>query len=1180
MPHDAVQKIVEQATFLQNKASDPRSHVWVGASAGTGKTKVLTDRVLRLMLPAKDHVATDPTRILCITFTKAAAAEMASRIQSILSDWVALDDALLRKKIEALTSEKASDDILKQARQLFARVVDEGSRMKIMTIHGFCESVLKRFPLEAGLSPDFELIDERQSREMLQEVIDQLFSYQAQELDNKELNEAIAFLSTHLDENGFKDLMSRVVADRSDFSHFIKETGGLSEAINAVYRYNKFDNIFVLEQEICDIFVRSCDWSRLRKCAEILISGGKTEQGLGYDLLNACKNQQDGLNPFSMLQAVFLTKQEKRRASLFAKKNTETFPDDADFFERVCDDFMQCLENVKRLKQAQATKALLVIGYVIIQGYEAQKKIHSYLDFDDLIMKTSQLFSSSNQAAWVLYKLDGGIDHILIDEAQDTSPDQWSVIHAITQEFFSGESRYESFLKRTLFVVGDEKQSIYSFHKADPTKFHEMKQFFTDQIAALEEALVVVPLNTSFRSTSAVLQSVDTVFSKPDHKAGVTLSKEETIEHFVHRQGQAGCVEVWPLAIENEEKTNGWQFPVTVIKKQSHTQILADKIASEIALWIKNKKILPSKNRPIRPSDIMILLQKRGALMYPILRALKAQNIPVSGLDRLTVSKEIIVQDLISLAKFCLLQEDDLSLAEFLKSPFVAISEEELMSLALDRPASLWHSLCEKKKDIADYLKSLKSQAKLLRPYEFFAHVLSDVCLRSQISGLSAAKARLGEEIVDPLNEFLSMAMQFEQLHVAHLQNFIEWFEMDEAEIKRESEGGNQDHVRIMTVHGSKGLQAPIVILADAARKPKKASSQAESIVWPKIGKSTKGAGDIKMPLWRLKAKDEDENFSAIKTQINTLSEQEYRRLFYVAMTRASDTLIVAGSVKKEEKSESLTWYNMMADALPFERVPFISEQDKDLWQDMHKFIYETQQKLDTETEKTDAEVSIALLAREHMPSWAYQSAVKEDITIRPLTPSKIEESEPVILSPLLARHEKQDQEKRFLRGNILHALLQFLPEITPDKRAQVARHYIEKQWPDISDKACDSWVTEIESVLNNDEFKEVFGPGSRAEVSVSGLLSGKKDFVLSGKIDRLVILEDKILIIDYKTNRPSPEDVKDVPKAYMRQMAIYKEALAKIYPEREIKTALLWTDRTKLMVLSESDLDRYGLSH
>ena len=1175
-----IQEILKQASYFQNKASDPRSHIWVGASAGTGKTKVLTDRVLRLMLPAENHVATDPTRILCITFTKAAAAEMASRIQSILADWVSLDDTVLRDKIFALTQEDVSDDILKQARQLFARVVDEGARMKIMTIHGFCESVLKRFPIEAGLSPDFELIDERQSREMLEHVIDDLFSSKAQELNNEELNEAIEFLSTHLDENGFKDLMKRVISERSDFSRFIRDVGGLSESIKTVYQYNKFDNTFVSKEEIEDVFIQKCDWSRLNRCAELLCSGGKKEQDIGQKLLIACQNVKEGKSPFPILETVFLTTQYTRRAHPFAKKTQENFPDESLFFDDIADRFIDVLETLKRLRQAQATKALLVLGYVIIQGYEAQKKNNSYLDFDDLIMKTSALFSSSNQAAWVLYKLDGGIDHILIDEAQDTSPDQWAVIHAITQEFFSGESRYESFIKRTLFVVGDEKQSIYSFHKADPAKFQEMKQFFKEQISALEDELVVVPLNTSFRSTSAVLDSVDNVFSNVVNKQGVTLLNEEKIEHFVHRQGQAGCVEVWPLAIESDHKKEGWHFPVEIIKKQSHTQILADKIATEISLWIENKKILPSKNRPIKPSDVMILLQKRGGLMYPILRALKARNVPVSGLDRLTVSKEIIIQDLISLAKFCLLNEDDLSLAEFLKSPFISMSEDTLMSYALDRKKSLWAHLFKQDEEIVSYLKNLRIQATLMRPYEFFDYVLTHPCPCSEVSGFSAAKARMGEEIIDPLNEFLSMAIQFEQQHVPHIQNFIEWFEADEAEIKREAEGSGQDAVRIMTVHGSKGLQAPIVILADAARKAKKASSQAESIVWPVIGKNEKSYADIKMPLWRLKSKDEDQNFNAIKTHNNELSEQEYRRLFYVAMTRASDTLIVAGSVKREEKSESLTWYNMMLDSLPFEKKPFVEDCEKDVWQSTDKLIYETDQKTSCEVDKRDKDNQIISIDKTEMPLWLYRKTQKQAATIRPLTPSKLDEKEPVIISPLLRQKDKYEQEKRFLRGNILHALLQFLPEIMPSKRREVATKYIKAQWRDITDKACDMWVEEIEAVLNNPDFSDVFGPGSRAEVPVSGLLSGKQEFVLSGQIDRLVILQDRILIVDYKTNRPSPEKVKDVPSIYMKQMAIYKQALQAIYPNHEVKTALLWTDQTKLMILSETDLDRYGIQH
>ncbi len=1177
-------QIVEQASSLQAKASDPRSHVWVGASAGTGKTKVLTDRVLRLMLPADGHVPTDPTRILCITFTKAAAAEMATRIQNTLAKWVSLEDEVLKEKLEVLTGEKADDTLLTKARQLFAHVVDEGSRMKIMTIHGFCESVLKRFPLEAGVSPDFELIDERQSREMLQDVIDALFSYQAVQLGNDELNEAIAYLSTYLDENGFHDVMKRVVSDRSDFIKFIRSQGGLSEAVKAVYLNNKFDNTLISEGEIIKTFSQKCDWERINRVAELLLSGGKQEAGIGIDLKEAYRFRDDFVRSFHSLCSGLLTKEGAPLKKHFTKGSREKYPAELEFFEMMMDRIVDALEEVKRLRQAQATKALLIIGYVIILGYEEQKRLKSYLDFDDLIEKTSELFSGADQAAWVLYKLDGGIDHILVDEAQDTSPDQWSVIRSITQEFFSGLSRHDGEINRTLFVVGDEKQSIYSFQKADPAKFNEMKNFFSQQVASLEQELSVVPLNTSFRSTSPVLEMVDKVFSHPVYKQGVTLDEGEMIEHFVHRQGQAGRVEIWPLAIEKKEEKQGWQFPVEVIKKNRHTQILADKIASEIDLWLKNKRILPSKNRPIRPSDIMILLQKRGQLIHALLKALKARHIPVSGLDRLTVSDEIIVQDLLAVARFSLLVEDDLSLAEFLKSPFVGFDDDRLMTLALNRSGSLWEALCLQEPDIATYLKELVRLAVSSRPYEFFSFILNNSCPTSSVSGLSAAQARLGAEVLDPLNEFLAMTIKFEQLHVPHLQNFVEWFEADEEQIKREAEGSKEDLVRVMTVHGSKGLQAPIVILADAASKGRQSTQKEDNIIWqPFKTKKNERIADVKMPLWRLSKKDEDRSFKNIKEQNKTLAAEEYRRLFYVAMTRASDELIIAGSVsdvKIYEKNADLTWHKMAQEALDFDEQAFITQEDSEYWSDSKKRVYQREQSTSFEVDSVEGGVDVRYIPRKEMPNWVYELKEKEAVATKPLRPSHVDEEEPVIVSPLVRKQDHQAQEKRFLRGNILHALLQFLPEIGKEKRQLAAKNYIKQQWPDIKDSVCEDWVIEIEKVLNDERFSDVFGEGSRAEVPVSGLLKGGKDFVLSGKIDRLVVLNDRVLIVDYKTNRPSPRNVKDVPPIYLRQMAIYRQALQEIYPSHKIETALLWTDQTKLMILADTDLDQYSLAH
>ncbi|MGN1063378.1 MAG: UvrD-helicase domain-containing protein, partial [Alphaproteobacteria bacterium] len=726
----------------QRRASNPLSSVWVSASAGSGKTKVLTDRVLNLLL-----MTGRPEKIICLTFTKTAAAEMANRISNVLKKWVIMDGADLAAEIERLTGMPADAQILEQARRLFALTLETPGGMKIMTIHGFSQSVLKRFPLEAGVSPHFEILDETASKDMLDTL-----THEA--LKNPALKKDVSVLASFLNENELSDLLKSVLGYRLKLLNLCRH----SHLESVILNLKKKMNIFGYQSEnqiICENFNPN-DWERLK---------------------TTCLTKKDEI--------------------LSKKKN------DA---EALC--VLETLERIKHFRIVNATEALLRTAFYIIELYEREKQIKSLLDYDDLIEYTRRLLNEGDKAAWVLYKLDGGIDHILVDEAQDTNPHQWSIIRKLAEEFFAGEGASDTI--RTIFAVGDKKQSIFSFQNADPEEFDRMRLFFEERVKQAGQDFDLVPFNFSFRSTRAVLEFVNHLLRYPPARVGVLLPNEDGT-HLAFRECDAGLVEIWPL--EKSEKSNEnapWKPPVERIASLSPVTKLAQKVALKIKHMIETQDILESAGRPVNAGDFLILVQRRNAFVSELVRFLKEYRIPVAGIDRLILTNYIAVQDLLAMAKFALLPEDDLNLAALLKSPLIRLTEDELFTVCYDRgQESLWQRVQCLFPEQAAFLGNIMNQADKMPPFEFFSYILS------VSEGRKHFEARLGSEVNEALDEFLNLTLAYEKTGILSLQAFLKWIRDKEVEIKRDLDQSSLNAVRIMTVHGAKGLQGNIVFLPD-----------------------------------------------------------------------------------------------------------------------------------------------------------------------------------------------------------------------------------------------------------------------------------------------------------------------------------------------------------------------------
>lgn len=1116
-------------------AARPEASVWVGASAGSGKTSVLSDRVLRLLLLE----GAKPERLLCLTFTKAAAAEMKTRVMGELAHWAASDDAGIEDSLSKLLGRAATSDERVRARRLFARALDAPGGLKIQTIHGFCQSLLGRFPLEANVVPYFDLAEERVADELMTEARERVLK--AAEAGGP-LADALAIATARAGEERFEMLVDALARERGRLMRLVQDHG-LDGVIRRIFDRHGADPEATREGMIAwALQDKALDLPVLRRAASAMALSGKDDQKRSPALARFLAEPENRPALFEGYRQVFLTKEGTIRGRLVAKAVTERDAAIHPAMQKEAERLLALDGRLKALAVARSTAALVRLAVSVVETYGRQKDERALLDYDDLILKTRDLLSMEGVAPWVLFKLDGGLDHILIDEAQDTNPDQWHVIERLAEEFFAGSGARET--GRTIFAVGDYKQSIYGFQRADPNEFQRMRLHFALRVEGASKEWREVQLETSFRSTPAVLSFVDQVFAPDEARAGV--SPENTpIHHKPHREGTAGVVELWPLVEpQGRDEPLPWSPPVDQREGDEPETRLARLVARRIHEWVEKKELLPARGRPIRPGDVMVLVRRRGTFLDALVKALKQLQVPVAGADRILLTDQLAVMDLMALGHALLLPSDDLTLATVLKGPLIGLTEDQLFRLAHGRDGSLWRrlgQLGDEDPDFArahDLLADLLARVDLMPPFQLFAYVLGPLGGRRKI------QARLGPESLDAIEEFLNAALAHERVHPPSLQGFLHWLELAAEDIKRDLEHGVRDEVRVMTVHGAKGLQAPIVILPDTVAPFR----DDPGMLWTEDG----------LPVWCPRAEEADAVAARARAAARTRAEEEHRRLLYVAMTRAEDRLYVGGWRNSDRKTGSVSWYDLISaavEALP-EVEPVVERPARR---------YATPQLAPVEAPKP----ATATAAATGLPDWARKLPRPEPTPPRPLAPSRPEDPEPPVRSPLIV-----DDALRFRRGRLVHRLLQSLPDLAPESRPAAARRWLGRPGQGLTPAEVETLLAETLAILEDPLLKPLFGPGSRPEVPITGVVG---PHVVSGQVDRLVALPDRVLVVDYKTNRPAPTDVARVAPLYLRQMAAYRAVLMQVYPGRRVECRLLWTETPRLMALPDALLDRYA---
>ena len=1122
----------------QTDVSNPDVSAWVAANAGSGKTHVLAQRVINLLLKG-----VEPEKILCITFTKAAAANMAKRVFDTLGDWTRLDDEKLDRAIEG--SGLASSPAMRTlARRLFARALETPGGLKVQTIHAFCTQLLHQFPFEANVAARFSVLDDAEQTQML-EALTLAVLLRGAEAPQSPLGKALAVAMTAGADQTFREVVRGAIARGDTIRRWIEKSGGKEEAIAALSAALNVDPAMTLtevERRIVDgPTLPASEW---RAVAEVCLTSSSRDQDQGRRLMLA--SRQSGREQIETYFKVFLDSNSKPRANLLTQNFAKKQPALA---QRLIDEQKRVLP-LREMRNAilcrNRSAALMIVAAEVLERYSREKQRRGLVDYEDLIDKARDLLRSTD-AQWVHYKLDLGIDHLLIDEAQDTSTKQWEIVRLLVAEFTTGAGARPGI--RTIFAVGDEKQSIFSFQNAAPRHFGEMRRYFQKRHADSGLAFEFRQLEHSFRSCDSVLGAVDLVFKTI--APSITSDSQGGIPpHIALPDAQPGMVEIWDtIKPEKREPIEGWDAPFDTVSEISPRVQLARRIARTVRRLIDTREPVGLDRRPARYGDVLVLVRQRGSLFEAIIRALKNEHVEVAGADRLVLTEHIAVMDLMALADALLLPHDDLALASVLRSPLFGFSDQDLFDVAAERGRkTLRTALAERRgvkfSEASSRLEALAAAARRQSPFAFFAHVLGGG------GGRRRFLARLGLEANDALDEFLNLALDYERHEAPSLQGFLAWLREARAEVKRDMEI-KRDEVRVMTVHGAKGLEAPIVILADTITPPAGPRP-------PRLVRLADG------PLiWVGRKADDVAPVQSARQQAQRDAEDEYRRLLYVAMTRAADRLIVCGAEGVRGRPAGC-WYDLVRGPLA-EALVEETDQGEPIWR------YSTSA---GEVAAPPAAEPCQLKSEwPALPQWLREAAPAQPTLPIPLSPSsafdaEIARSQPPGGTPV-------DRQKALAKGRIVHRLLQSLPDIPLQRRAAAAERYLSKAAGEFSAEEQEQIADAVLAMLAEESFAGLFAPGSRAEVPIIGRIerSGSDPVLVSGQVDRLVVALPDVLIADYKTDRSVPDRLEEV-EPYVAQLGLYRSILSRLYPGSRVRAALVFAEGPRLIELPESAMD------
>ena len=1029
---------------LQRQASDPTHSIWVSASAGTGKTKILTDRVLRLLISGVQF-----QKILCLTFTNAAALEMQSRIKSKLELFANLEDSKLLQELELLIGRRAVDREIENAKTLYHRLLSSKDNINIYTIHAFCQRMLKLFAFEVGINPEFQILDDISARQILNQIRNQLYI-------NPDHSELINFFLTNFHEVTIDDIFTEIIQQKIKFKQLF--TNDIPHVLH---------DVAIIIQQLSDVYSR----------AEQLLA--KYEIRLKDDI-----------------QLFFLTQDYAKRKTLVSKAVERQYPELLNLLESLQEQIFQLDQLVKMQEMENYTALVIKLAKTFLEQYDSCKNEHSLLDYDDLIYYTKLLLTDEDKKAWLLYKQSGGVEHLLVDEAQDTSPEQWEIIASIVAEFYTSTNH-----DNTIFVVGDEKQSIFSFQGANLSSFDAVNVHLSAKLFEAQKNFKNITLEWSYRSTAEIL---DIAYLVLDQIKRTTphLFTSHNAKIIPFREAHKGKVELWSLVKGQKDDDLFWPLPEDHNNSNTPRQLLAQKIANFIKNQIKSLKILPATNALIKESDFMILVRKRDEFVFELIDCLKKNGLNVEDVDRVALDQSLSVLDLMAVAKFVLLPIDDLNLACLLKSPIIGLSEEALQHIAIERGTfSIWDYI---KNNISEYAVICSKLEYLLQVYRaanasnFFSIVVDCLNIREILI------AHNGVNSNDLINELIYLSANYGNNIENSLQSFVYWFENNQIDIKRNLDSSNK--IRIMTAHASKGLQAPVVILCDTTSVP----INSNKFVWDQEGRMFTSAKSTSSP----------EFFKALKERERQKEMQEYIRLLYVAITRAEDYLVVCG-YQLDSTLPQNCWYELVARAMGTHKVEELGDTENNL-------------------------VNVAVNSEVTIP-W-----IPNSISINNIV--KMAKQDCPGRSPL-----QTDNSLEY--GRIFHKILEDAVKVN-DFSVLDNHPFIQRLPLNLQEKIHKN----IHTMLNNKEFMALNSQELQSEVAIG--VSIEEHINKTGRIDLLAIDQDKVTIIDYKSDTNPPNDIQLVKESYIDQLNFYRHIIQKLYPQNETVCKILWLENGHFMTI------------
>ncbi|MFC3174737.1 double-strand break repair helicase AddA [Novosphingobium bradum] len=1142
----------------QARAVDPAQTVWLSASAGTGKTQVLSARVLRLLL--QEDV--DPSQLLCLTFTKAGAAEMATRVNEVLADWVRMPDIGTPGKSPGLVDQlqaigAPSDPATRaRARTLFAAVLDcPGGGLRINTIHAFSQWLLAGFPEEAGLTPGTRAMEDRDRAVLSREVLSTLLLEAEDRGDHARLK-ALESLSLRMGPEDVERFLLRCADCREAWfgpgswipplRPRVEDLLGLVEGASLA--------------ELCED--SAFDVRSLRRCMEInaawtAATGQANANSIGDWLARDPARRGETIEA---LADVFLTKAGEQRAS---KSQDKLDPAYSGHVERVIDGIHLVRSRKALIALAEWLTPALELGRTFALAWDEAKAREGLIDFDDQIRQAAELLNRSDLSDWIRYKLDRRFNHILIDEAQDTNAAQWQIIEALTGDFFTGAGQHGAEALRTLFVVGDYKQAIFRFQGTSPENFETARRKVKQQMSGAAanalhlrsgpdaRTLQELGLDRSYRTATPILDYVDRTIAHVGHaRFGLKHLPERHVG-----QDRPGLVTLWqPVRIGRDEADLAEDQPEEGEQNwlSRPDRQLADRLARQIADWLDSRKaghpLVKGHARRAEAGDIMILVRKRKELAGLIVARLHARGVPVAGVDRLRLGAPLAVQDLVAALRVALQPLDDLTLASLLVSPLIGWSQDDLLAHGWrEKGVALWDHLRQSREPLVvqtvEQLVTLLGKADYAPPAALLHWLLV-----GPWQGRRKLIARLGREAGDPIDELLNAAHAYAAGDVPSLAGFLHWFDAGDGELKREAESAG-GLVRVMTVHGSKGLQAPIVILADAADNPDSPKGVALELAEPRAPGADHFHHPARvLPLPGLQKEEKVGRIAVAEAEARAAEREEHWRLLYVAMTRAEEALFVTGSLGPRESAPADdSWYAKIAEVMPAE-----AWQADDLWGAVA-----ADGVAPPPAPPRAAETRLLPLPAAR-PRWLTRAIGEEPVPPRPLAPSALGED-----AGADPPHAPGGDRRAALRGTLIHKLLERLPELAPEARPAAAERWLARNAAGLPAEARAEIAGSACRVLAVAAWADLFGAEALAEVPVAATVGGR---VIAGTIDRLLVTADRLCLVDFKTARRPPASLAEVPAAILRQMAAYAAALEATFPGRTAEVALLYTHEPRLI--------------